>query len=110
MDAPIQSLIGHMDDLKIASKDCSDSAREIHKTFDDWQLIAQELYGACNNESSKVISKQLELQSKLTETKFIKEENDKMVTKYDEAVTEMNAQVKEFKDEYKKQLDEFPGP
>ena len=51
MDAPIQSLIGHMDGLEgLRPRSCSNSAREIHKTFDDWQLIAQELYGACNND------------------------------------------------------------
>ena len=101
--------MGHMSDLKNASTSCRDTAIDIHKSFGLWQDIAMELYAACNNESSNSEKRQQELREKLSYAKTVSTEQDTVTKKYEEAVTEMNSRVKECKEEYKQQLDDFPG-
>jgi hypothetical protein len=109
MDAPIYSLMGHMDDLKKASTSCRDTAIEIHASFGLWQDIAMELYAACNNESSNSEKRQKELREQLSYSKTVSADQDAVTKKYEEAVTEMSNRVKECKEEYKQQMDDFPG-
>lgn len=109
MDTPVESLVGHMEDLKDSAGRCRKRAEEIHASFSLWQEFAMELYGACNNESALVEKKQQELKAKLEFADEYSKGQKAITEKYEKAVDEMNQNVKDCKEEYKQQLEDFPG-
>jgi hypothetical protein len=98
-----------MEDLKMYSGKCRTSAMKIHATFDVWQKITMELYACTQNESAQVEAKQQELAEKLAFADSMAKNQELVVADVKKGVDAMNAMVKECKQDYKDQMEQFPG-
>jgi hypothetical protein len=109
MDAPIESVQGHMNDLKKFSKKAQTTSKSVHNSFEKWQLIAMELWASCSNETAVVEGKQKALDEKLAFANMTVKASDAAVKEQGEMVKEWKTLMDDAKQDYKDVLEAFPG-